>query len=111
MQLEKDRLYVAQEKVTEYLLNTVHPDGGAKAYFFLRCGFQPEAWNVFADRLIEHGSQSSVVKEGNTPFGKKYVVEGLLKTSLRHDPLVRTVWFLSANGQNINLVTAYPLKL
>ena len=110
MHLKKARLHVAQEKIIAYLLNTLHPEGGTKAYFFLQCGFRAEAWKTFARCLIQHGAQYPVAKEEDTPFGKKYVIEGLLKTSLHDDPLVRTVWFLSNGEENIKLVTAYPFR-
>ena len=76
MRLEKEHLQVTQEKVADYLLNTLHSEGSSKARFFLSCGFQPKRWKSLADRLREHGAQYDVVKEEHTPFGIKYVVEG-----------------------------------
>ena len=32
---------VEEEKITEYLLNSAHPDNGGKAAFFQKLGFNP----------------------------------------------------------------------
>ena len=47
-----DAVEIAKEKITDYLLNPLHPDGAGKAIFFLAQGFRPEAWQVLADALL-----------------------------------------------------------
>ncbi|WP_350126462.1 DUF6883 domain-containing protein [Imperialibacter sp.] len=71
------KVIVEKEKITRYLLNTDHPDGGSKAYFFIKNGFHASYWRVFEEALLTHfvQSQSSNSKE-TTPFGMKYILTG-----------------------------------
>ena len=36
---------LADAKITQYLLNSAHPDGAAKARFFQAFGFSSASWN------------------------------------------------------------------
>ena len=49
---------VERTKVVEYLLSSSHPDGSAKARFFIRFGFSSEKWKIFAQALRKHGRKS-----------------------------------------------------
>jgi len=43
--------FVDQSKIVDYLLSMTHPDGQAKARFFVSFGFQPNQWKQLADAL------------------------------------------------------------
>jgi hypothetical protein len=68
-----DQFIVEKEKVTRYLLNTDHPDGGSKAKFFIGYGFDPTKWYIFADAIREHASNNPIVLTEDTSFGTKYI--------------------------------------
>ena len=100
---------VEQEKVTDYLLNFAHRYGASKARFFAGFGFQPEAWEVLAAALREHGQRNEVTRIKRTGFGPRYEVEGVLRVPDNRRPRVRTVWQID-EGQSVpRLITAYPL--
>jgi len=42
---------VEKKKIVEYLLSASHPDGSAKARFFIRFGFTSKEWKIFAQAL------------------------------------------------------------
>ena len=73
-------------------------------------GFSADAWEAFAQALREHASQNEVVRIEDSPFGKRYIVEGELSAPDKRKPRVRVIWFIKI-GQNVPLlVSAYPLE-
>jgi hypothetical protein len=42
------------EKITNYLLNLSHPDGGPKAQFFINGGFSGDRPELLALALLDH---------------------------------------------------------
>lgn len=102
-------LAVADDKIRRYLLNIDHPEGGAKARFFIARGFDPAAPGAFVEALLDHGRSRHLVSERAGPFGVKRVVEGPLSTPDGADPLVRSVWHRATGDALRMLVTAYPI--
>ena len=101
---------VQQEKITGYLLDFTHRYGASKARFFVGFGFLPEAWEVLAVALREHGQHNEVTRTKRTGFGPRYEVEGVLCVLDNRRPWVRTVWQID-EGQSVpRLITAYPLE-
>ena len=100
---------VDREKVVEYLLSLSHPDGRDKAAFFMRFGFRIEEWKTFADALREIGISNPVTGEVESVYGRRYTVDGPLRTPDGRMPKVRTVWIVEP-GTAPRLVTAYPLE-
>jgi hypothetical protein len=103
-----DAVQIAKEKITDYLLNPLHPDGAGKANFFLAQGFRLDAWQEFAQALRQLAARFPVTKQSDTRHGTKYVVEGELETPGGKAPVVRTVWIVDQGEENPRLVTAYP---
>lgn len=105
-----DRARVEQSKIVEYLLNREHPDGGSKARFFERFGFQRSEWRRLADALRRQGRGSEVTAVEESSHGTRYVVEGSMETPTGERPLVRTVWIVEHDRpeRTPRLVTAYP---
>ena len=83
-----DAVEIAKEKITDYLLNPLHPDGAGKAVFFLAQGFKPDAWQLFADALRQLAVRFPVAKQSDSPHGTKYVVDGVLETPGGKSPVV-----------------------
>jgi hypothetical protein len=101
---------VEKHKITEYLLSASHPYGRAKAAFFQSCGFQIDAWQELQAALLKHAQENAVTSSAETPFGKKYIIDGPLFTKDGRNPIVRTIWFIEAGEEQPRFVTAYPLK-
>ncbi len=62
-------------KVTHYLLDLRHPDGGPKAAYFMRFGFREHDPKQLMDALLEHGRSNEVVRLQKTAFGTNYTAE------------------------------------
>lgn len=107
---DADHLRVDQEKITDYLLCTAHPDGQAKAEFFMRFGFHVNEWAVFAEAMRKHGRGHPVVKKVASTHGTRYAVDGLVESPDGRNPLIRTVW-IQEPGASPRLITAYPLEV
>lgn len=101
---------VPEAKITDYLLSLTHRDGRSKARFFIRFGFSLSSWEDLSAALLEHAALHEVAKIEDSPFGKRYVIEGELYTPDRRNPTIRSVWFIKTGVQNPYFVTAYPLE-
>ena len=99
---------VDESKITLYLLSNTHPAGRAKAAFFLRFGFNASSWETLREALLAHGRTGRVIWAGETEFGVKYIVDGLLNTPDGRAPHLRAVWFVAKGSTAPRLVTAYP---
>lgn len=100
---------VDREKIVQYLLSSVHPDGRSKAVFFERFGFRVEEWKTLAEALREIGVSNPVTREVESAHGRRYTVDGPLRTPGGRSPRLRTVWIVEP-GAAPRLVTAYPLE-
>jgi hypothetical protein len=106
----RERATVPKEKVIDYLLSMSHRDGRPKAVFFGRFGFTADSWKALADALIRHASEHEVARTEDSPFGTRYVVEGIMAMADGRDALVRSIWFIEAGLDTPRFVTAYPLR-
>jgi hypothetical protein len=102
---------VPQDKVTGYLLSATHRDGRHKAAFFFRYGFSAANWEVLAEALQRHAADNEVARSEQTPFGRRYAVDGRLLTPNGSAVNVRVVWFVEEGESVPRLVTAYPLPM
>ena len=101
---------VPRAKVTDYLLSPSHPDGRGKARFSRSFGFSVESWEIFAEALLCHAADHEVARAETSPFGTRYVVEGIISTPDSRAPLIPAVWFVEAREQIPRFATAYPLQ-
>ena len=106
-----ERAVVPGRKITHYLLSTAHRDGQHKAEFFRSFGFKLEAWEELASALLDHARKHEVVEIVPTPFGRNFVIEGVLPAPDGRAPKVRVVWFIAKNAETATLATAYPLDI
>lgn len=99
--------WIPAEKIAGYLLDLGHPVGRFKARVFRSLGYDGSSAEVLASQLTEIGRTQEVAKIESTPYGTKYVVDGLLKTPTGSISKVRTVWIIEADSSP-RFVTAYP---
>ena len=102
-----ERAQVPDAKVTRYLLNLAHPEGGAKARFFLGFGFTLSGWQTLVAALLAHPLHNQIFTAQNTGFGMKYVVRCALRTPDGRHPCIISIWINDA-ARRPRLVTAYP---
>ena len=101
---------ISETKVTGYLLSTKHRDGRSKAEFFTRLGFSSDAWEDLVKALLRHANENEVAKIEDSPFGTRYIIDGMLLAPDGREALVRSVWFIETGEQIPKFVTAYPLQ-
>jgi hypothetical protein len=102
------RATVAVEKLTSYLLDEAHPDGGSKARFLKRFGYDLNNWPVLSEALLEAAHTGAVSEIRTTVFCTKYTIRARLRTPDGRNPIVVTVWKID-NGEELpKFVTAYP---
>ncbi len=104
-----ERATIAEAKIVEYLLCETHRDGRHKAIFFRRFGYELARWQRLRDDLLllAHDDVSAVEP---SPFGTKYIVEGIITAPDGRTPRVRTVWFIEDGDDMPRFATAYPAK-
>jgi len=91
--------HIPSEKITGYILNLGHEDGGGKAIFFIHFGFSLDQWQDLATALLEHASMNEITKQEKTPFGIRYVIEGKFPTPIGRVVQLRSVWFIGENNE------------
>jgi len=57
-----------------------------------------------------HANEHEVAREENSPFGKRYVIEGIMRAADGRTPMLRSVWFIESGADKPRFVTAYPLR-
>lgn len=99
---------VALVKVTEYLLNELHPDNGGKAAYFKALGYSEDRPQELVDALLQVAWEGSIKNMIVTVHGAKYVVDGRLASPSGKRSVVRTIWIIDSGEETPRLVTAYP---
>lgn len=105
-----DSATVADEKLSDYLLNPAHPVGGPKARWFLSRGFDASAPRELRDALLEIVRASDDYSEEMTLYGAKDVGHGDSVCPDGSPPRMVTVWIAETESSAPRLVTAYPEK-
>lgn len=98
---------MAIEKITDYLLSEIHPEGRGKAAFFRRLGFRKDEPYTLRWALLQLARQLSV-DELEFPFGLKYVGVGPITCPDGRQVDIVTVWVLRDGRPPPYFVTAYP---
>ena len=101
---------VGREKITDYLLNSSHPDHSGKAQFFASMGFQASDWEALARALRKLAQTADVAAYLKSVHGVKYILDGAIETPCGRTPTVRTVWIVDRGRNCPRLVTAYPAE-
>lgn len=102
---------VPREKVTHYLLNLRHPEGGSKARLLQRLGFSPKAPEVLERALLAHAEEAEEVERRPGLWGEGLIL--VLRGPLRGPKgsgLFQSVWYLEEGTDAFRLVTVYPWR-
>jgi hypothetical protein len=105
-----ERAVISEKKLTGYLLSFKHHDGRSKAEFFTQLGFTIEYWEELSKALWRHAADNEITKIEDSPFGRRYIIEGELFGPGGKMANIRSVWFIEAGEQIPRFVTAYPLQ-
>jgi hypothetical protein len=104
----RENAYISSAKLINYLLSKTHPIGRWKAKFFRSLGFNETNLDFLEQGLISIINSEDVKDVIPLIFGKKYIVEGSLKTPAGTFVPVRTVWVIETDQDRPRFVTAYP---
>ena len=103
-------LAIESIKITAYLLNADHPEGGSKAKFFIARGFSLDDEKTFVEALMGHAIAGHLARELSNEHGVKRVYEGPLPCPDGTSPRVRSIWHKAPGHFMRLLVTAYPIR-
>ncbi len=103
----RNKAFITQEKILNYLLNTTNPDGKAKAIFFRSKGFNETNTDIFEESLLSVIYMEDVERQSESQHGKKYTVKGDIATPNGEMITIRTVWIVENNTRKPRLVSAY----
>lgn len=98
---------IASGKLSRYLLNPAHPDGGPKAKFFLARGFAWERPEELGAALERHALEAAEIKRVWHPNGIKVVFMCAVTAADGTRPCIHSVW-IEDTASSRRLVTAYP---
>ena len=101
--------YVSTSKILDYLLSETHAVGKSKAKFFRSFGFDETNAVQFEQGLVNIAKTEAVTEITETMYGRKYVIDGELKTPNGAVIRLRTVWIIESGDETPRLVTAHPL--
>ena len=100
--------WIAENKITKYLLNTEHLEGGGKAKFFIAHGFDPGAPGTMADAIYAHADVNDIIQSLACPHGTKSVVRCSIPTPDGRNPCIQVIWIRENGSAEQRFVTAYP---
>ena len=110
-EIEQYQIEISESKIKNYLLNENHIDGLHKARFFRSFGFTSENWEDLKNKIGKHFSQNYENHElVYSPFGRKYIITGILEGNDGRKPIIKSVWFVENDKKILKFVTAYPSK-
>jgi len=101
---------VATEKLLDYLLSEIHPTGKGKAKFFRSFGYHENNTDRLKNDLIKIAVDEDAKLIKKSIFGKKFTIDGNIRTPMDSVIFVRTIWILETGKSIARFVTAYPLK-
>lgn len=102
-------IFIPRKKLTEYLLSEIHPIGSSKAKFFRKLGFNETNIDELVKSLSKIAQSGDVKEVRKLIYGVNYSFDGKMKTPTGKTTVVRTVWFIKAEGNKPSFVTAYPV--
>lgn len=103
------KAYISQKKLTSYLLSETHIQGQLKAKFFRSVGFDKSNVEELKQELLIIAYERDVNRVITTPYGKKYILEGSIKSSRDLPVRIVTVWIVEKDEKRPRFVTTYPV--
>ena len=103
-----DRASVPSEKLTGYLLNVEHSQGGTKARFLRSHGFDEQTLDLLEVGLLRIARSGPVQDERWNGYATTYAVVGELLTPRGTTIRLRTVWAVEQGQTDPRFVSAYP---
>jgi hypothetical protein len=99
------------DKITDYLLDVRHPEGGGKARFFIGHGFAPEEPEALISAIHAHAETHEIAETQPGVYGTKTVVRCSIRTPDGRNPCILAIWIRENGCSGQRLVTAYPFDV
>jgi hypothetical protein len=90
-------------------LSETHAVGRSKARLFRSLGFNENNVSLLKQGLIAIAHSEDVKEVISSPYGVKYIIEGLLQTPVGDSIRIRTIWIIEKGQERPRFVTAYPV--
>ncbi|MDD9817683.1 MAG: hypothetical protein OXU61_06065 [Gammaproteobacteria bacterium] len=104
------QVFIAEAKLTNYLLDLESEDGKAKARFFIStCGFSPDNPRALEDELRKHPLTAEPKGTRQTDDGGNYAFICDIQTPNRGPTCIVSVWRIDQQSGRPHLVSARPL--
>jgi hypothetical protein len=103
-----EQAVVYPNKVSDYLLSLTHPEGRAKARFFLDYGFRENNPSELVLALLDRALKNEASLSKENKFSRIYLVEGPVWSPDGRNPRLRTIWIIETESTLPRLITAYP---
>lgn len=103
-----DHAFIEDAKIRDYLLSGAHPVGRFKAAFFISLGYTQNEWTRLRDDFLALARKGEALPGGESGFGRKFEVSGMLTGPSGRSVEVLTIWIVGADGVAPRFVTAYP---
>jgi hypothetical protein len=104
----RDRAIIEPSKITEYLLNTDHKRGGAKAKLLIQFGYSIDNWQQLEADIRSFHLNEDVNLITETVYGTRYQISANLITPIGRPLTVKTVWQIDLNTNFPRLITLVP---
>jgi hypothetical protein len=99
---------IAAEKLRDYILSPVHPDGCGKADYLAKLGYSQANWKRLAFDLRVQVLSHPATPARVSPYGRKYEILAPLKGPNGKTAWIRTIWIVLKGQQRARLVTVLP---
>lgn len=100
---------IEHQKITGYLLNLEHEDGGPKARFYMAHGFTRRGWRRLANALRRH-ALLDVTETESVSYGVTYVIVGPFPMLDGKTANLQSIWMINHGSSVPRLITAYPVR-
>lgn len=111
MKLPAETAVIEPAKLRYYLLSLDHPDGRAKARYLALLGYTREHWEELARDLRQQVLPLDARRAGESRWGVKYEILGLLRGPNGRAAGVRTIWIVLRGDARPRLVTLVPWEV
>jgi len=108
MQLPAETAVIEPAKLRDYLLSPDHPDGRSKARYLGLLGYTRERWEQLARDLRQQILPLDARPSGQSRWGVKYEILGLLRGPNGRAARIRTIWIVLRGDARAQLVTLVP---
>ena len=101
---------IPADKLRDYLLSTIHPDGRGKAQYLGRLGYSQDAFGRLDADLREQVLSLEAQPGRASRYGEKYEILGSLTGPNGNTAWVRTIWIVLTGETAPRLVTLIPAE-